>query len=91
MNTILVNTGPRPVELHLGGGTLVVAPRGRFPCGAEDLRLGQVQALLRDGVLHALSEVPPLSEADAPPPARRGGTRRRKPRPEPSGTPEQQS
>jgi hypothetical protein len=51
MSTQLVNTCTRPVELHLATGVVVIPPLSTFDCTADDLAVGQVQALCRSGVL----------------------------------------
>lgn len=51
MTSALANTCTRPVELHLAAGVVVVPPLSTIDCTAEDLALGQVQALVRSGVL----------------------------------------
>jgi len=47
----LRNIGPGPVELHLTAGVTVLRPREEIDCDPDDLELGQVEALCRQGVL----------------------------------------
>ncbi len=66
MTSALVNTCTRPVELHLAAGVVVVPPLSTIDCTAEDLALGQVQALFRSGVLALRPAAEPAGAAPEP-------------------------
>jgi hypothetical protein len=86
MNTTLVNTCDRPVELHLADAVVVVEPRSRVECGAQDLALGQVRELCRRGVLAVLPTAPVAAQpVAARKPPRRGAARQKRTAPRDQG------
>lgn len=84
MSVRLANATDTPVALHLTGGVVVVGAGETIECDAEDVALGQVAALCRQGVLVAHPTSPPPDDASAPlseppPKRRRRSTGRRGP------------
>ena len=80
----LANTTNTPVALHLTGGVAVVGAGETIECDVEDVALGQVTALCRQGVLVAHPQSPPPGDvaapsSESPPKRRRRSTGRRGP------------
>jgi hypothetical protein len=60
----LLNTTTRPVELHLTAGVTVIPALEETTCTPDDLSLGQVRVLRRNGVL---TDLPASVEEDGEP------------------------